>query len=383
MALQRLMSSLGWPALGGGLVALTALLLLPQLRHGTPTPQTQSSAPTYQQLPHGPASYAAAVQLAAPAVVNIYTRQQQPQRRRHPLFDDPLFRHFFNRSNQPRQERMQSTLGSGVIIDSSGYLLTNEHVISKATEIVVLLHDGREAHATVVGRDPDTDLAVLKIELDQLTAINVGQPRSAQVGDVVLAIGNPFGVGQTVTQGIISATRRHGLGINTYENFLQTDAAINPGNSGGALIDAHGNLLGINTAILDKTGYSVGIGFAIPADTATRIMRDIINYGQVVRGWLGIEAQQLSPQLIQSLNSDLQEGVIITAIYNNGPAYRAGLRPGDIITQINGENVGSGQYTMTQVAQTQPGTKVSISFIRDNQQATLEVTIGTRPKKSR
>lgn len=329
-----------------------------------------------------PASYADAVANAAPSVVNIYTRTKL-KRQRHPLFEDPLFRHFFKNSNQPQQERMQSALGSGVIISDKGYILTNNHVIADADEIVVLLTDGREALAQKVGTDSDSDLAVLKVELNNLKAITVGTPDNALVGDVVLAIGNPFGVGQTVTQGIISATGRYGLGINTYENYLQTDAAINPGNSGGALIDAYGNLLGINTAILDKTGYSVGIGFAIPADTAVSALEDIVTHGQVVRGWLGVEAQQLSEAAAEKLQLNTRNGVIVTAIYNGGPAHKAGLRPGDIILRINELWVSDGRLSMNQVAARRPGDEVKVAILRQGKQQTVTATLGTKPKTSR
>ncbi|WP_439133223.1 trypsin-like peptidase domain-containing protein [Pseudomaricurvus sp.] len=326
----------------------------------------------------GPVSYAEAVENAAPAVVNIYTRTQL-KRRRHPLLDDPLFRHFFNNSDLPQQERMQSALGSGVIISPEGYILTNNHVIEGADEILVLLQDGREAQATLVGTDPESDLAVLRITLNDLTSIKVGDPVNAHIGDVVLAIGNPFGVGQTVTQGIISATGRYGLGINTYENYIQTDAAINPGNSGGALIDAHGNLLGINTAILDKTGFSVGIGFAIPADTAVKVMQDLVSYGQVVRGWLGIEAQQMTPELAQSFKLSAPTGVIITAIYKNSPAFQAGLQPGDIILRMNNVTVSDGRLSMMQVAQGRPGDEIEIEVLRNGQKVTLNGVLGVKP----
>jgi len=329
-----------------------------------------------------PASYADAVSNAAPSVVNIYTRTKL-KRQRHPLFEDPLFRHFFKNSNQPQQERMQSALGSGVIISDKGYILTNNHVIADADEIVVLLTDGREALAQKVGTDSDSDLAVLKIEFSNLKAITVGNPSNAKVGDVVLAIGNPFGVGQTVTQGIISATGRYGLGINTYENYLQTDAAINPGNSGGALIDAHGNLLGINTAILDKTGYSVGIGFAIPADTAVSALEDIVTHGQVVRGWLGIEAQQLNETAAKKLQLSTRNGVIVTAIYNDGPAHQAGLRPGDIILRINELWVSDGRLSMNQVAASRPGDVVDIAILREGEKQVVKATLGTKPKNNR
>jgi serine protease DegS len=276
---------------------------------------------------------------------------------------------------------MQSALGSGVILTKNGYILTNNHVIDNADEIIALTYDGRRALATLIGTDPESDLAVLKIDLENINSIKVGDSNNAKVGDVVLAIGNPFGVGQTVTQGIISATGRYGLGINTYENFIQTDAAINPGNSGGALIDASGNLVGINTAILDKTGYSVGIGFAIPAETAVTAMQDIIKYGKVVRGWLGVEAQQITADMAQSLNLSSSDGVIITAIYNNGPAQKAGLKPGDIILKLNDLVVKNGLLSMNKIAQRRPGDPVTVVYLRKGQEKTTTATLDIKPDR--
>ena len=279
---------------------------------------------------------------------------------------------------------MASALGSGVIVNTDGYLLTNYHVIEGAEEIVVLLQDGREAHASLVGTDKDSDLAVLKITLDNLTAIPIGSPNDIEVGDVALAIGNPFGVGQTVTQGIISAKGRFGLGLNLYENFIQTDAAINPGSSGGALVDAYGNLVGINTAVLDKSGSgnSVGIGFAIPADTAISALNDIVEHGRVVRGWLGIEARPLSPQQIEAAGAGNLNGMIISAIYSNGPAHKAGLLPGDVITHINQQPVSDGRLSMLQVAQIPPGEDITIKVMRGGTPIELKATMGTRPLAS-
>lgn len=386
MRISRLTKHLGWPVVSG--LLLGACIILWMNSGPTGTTDNADRGFTIGNLGNGthgwggPVSYADAVENAAPAVVNIYTRTQL-KHRRHPLLDDPLFRHFFNNSDLPQQERMQSALGSGVIISPEGYVLTNNHVIEGADEILVLLQDGREAQATLIGTDPESDLAVLKIPLNDLTSIKVGNPANANIGDVVLAIGNPFGVGQTVTQGIISATGRYGLGINTYENYIQTDAAINPGNSGGALVDAHGNLLGINTAILDKTGFSVGIGFAIPADTAVKVMQDLVSYGQVVRGWLGIEAQQMTPELAQSFNLNSPTGVIITAIYNNSPAYKAGLLPGDIILRMNNVTVSDGRLSMMQVAQGQPGDKIEIEVLRNGKRVTVNGVLGVKPPSTR
>jgi len=388
LALKRLLNYIGWPTASGILLAALIIVLFPQVLQKN-TDENGGNFSLSDLSPNndnweGPVSYASAVQRATPAVVNIYTRTKL-KRRRHPLFDDPLYRHFFNNADLPRQERMQQALGSGVIIKRDGYILTNNHVIAGADEIVVLLTDGREARATPVGTDPDTDLAVLKINLDNLTVINVGLPESMQVGDVVLAIGNPFGVGQTVTQGIVSATGRYGLGLNRYENYIQTDAAINPGSSGGALIDAYGNLVGINTAILDQRAgstTSVGIGFAIPAEIAINILNDIVEFGHVARGWLGIEAQQLSPQMARSYNLSSSNGVVITSIYNNGPAHRAGLKPGDIITRINNEPIGDGRRGMTQIAQSRPGESVAIEVLRNGKTQVITAVLGTMPPRT-
>ncbi|GAA5317687.1 MAG: Do family serine endopeptidase AlgW [Candidatus Pelagadaptatus aseana] len=382
MTVKKLIDFLGWPVVVGLLLGVSVALWL-QLEQKREL-NAHSDGMHYASLSpsngnwSGPVSYSEAVNIAAPAVVNIYTRKRS-QQRRHPLLDDPLFRHFFNNSDLPQQERMQSALGTGVILSRDGYIVTNNHVIEGAEEILALTYDGREARATKIGSDSESDLAVLKIELDNITPIKVGNPDSARVGDVVLAIGNPFGVGQTVTQGIVSATGRYGLGINTYENFIQTDAAINPGNSGGALIDAHGNLLGINTAILDKTGFSVGIGFAIPADIAVSAMQDLIKYGKVVRGWLGVEAQQITPELAQSFRLDSTDGVIITAIYNNGPAHQAGIRPGDIIIKLNDLMVKNGLLSMNKIARGRPGDKVDVIFLRKGEQHNTTATLGIKP----
>jgi serine protease DegS len=327
----------------------------------------------------GPYSYSEAVRQASPAVVNIYTsktvRQKLPAR-----FNDPIFKYFLERNNIVPKERVQRSLGSGVIINPQGYLLTNHHVISGADEILVLLQDGREALAAVVGSDPESDLAVLKIELDNLDTIPIGDPSQAMVGDVVLAIGNPYGFGQTVTQGIISATGRYGLRLSTYENFIQTDAAINPGNSGGALIDAQGKLLGINTAIYTKTGGYQGIGLATPSDLALRIMSDLIQYGKVIRGWLGIEVQAISPSLAQTYQLPLNNGVVITGTYKDGPADSSGLLAGDIITRINGQPVGDGHAGMNFIAATRPGETVALDVVRNGTAISLNAIVGSRPE---
>lgn len=378
---MRAFEYLRWPAVFGLLMALIILQLFPELNpRNSPTAPHNPSFNVMGQQYEGMTSYADAVNRAAPSVVNIFTRKKI-NRTTHRLFNDPLFRYFYNSADIPRQERMQSALGSGVIISEQGYLLTNNHVIYGADEIVVQLQDGRESKARVIGVDLENDLAVLKIELDNLKAIPIGSPQTAQVGDIVLAIGNPFGMGQTVTQGIISATGRYGLGISVFENFIQTDAAINPGNSGGALIDVHGNLLGINTAILDRIGNSDlnGVGLAVPADTAVRTLKDIVEFGRVVRGWLGVDAQSLTPQLAHSFQLDSTNGVLITRIYNNGPAHVAGLQPGDVIVKINDEPVGNGARGRQQIQESRPGETVDIEFYRNGKLERVQAILEKKP----
>lgn len=377
--MPRFLHQLLQPIVLGACVGLVITLSIPQLRYSLGQQVAEFFLPPQQK----PASYAQAVSQAAPAVVNISTRTQVNQPR-NPLFDDPFFRHFFNSADIPKQEKMSSALGSGVIVNQEGYLLTNYHVISGAEEIFVSLYDGRHLQAQVIGSDEATDLAVLKIPALDIQTITLGEPQQALIGDVVLAIGNPLNIGQTVTQGIISATGRHGLGLSVYENFIQTDAAINPGNSGGALIDTQGKLLGINTAILNSAnngGGSIGIGFAIPADIAVSIMNDIITSGEAIRGWLGIEAQTLDPNLIRTYNLGQTNGVLITSTYPNGPADRAGLKPGDILTHINDKPVGNGREGMNLIAQVRPNDTVKITAIRQQEKILLSATAGKRPQK--
>lgn len=374
MTVSGVIRYLTWPVMAGLLAGFAVLLFFPSsLRDtgntiNTPGPELDASPQTL--------SYANAVARAAPSVVNIYTTKTTP-RPRHPLLNDPFFRRFFEGGNIPQQQRMESSLGSGVIVDSDGYILTNNHVVDGADQIVVLLFDGREAEASIIGRDDGTDLAVLKIDLDALTPIPIGDPHQSRVGDIVLAIGNPFGVGQSVTQGILSATGR-GLGLNTFENFLQTDAAINPGNSGGALIDAEGNLLGINSAILNQSA-SVGIGFAIPADTAIRVKEDIVNHGRVIRGWLGVQVQQLSPTVAAQLGLDPPRGLLITDVHVDSPAYLAGLLPGDIVTHINRQLVGDGRQGTNMIANLKPGDTIHVQVLRDGKSIDFTAVAGTRP----
>ena len=305
-------------------------------------------------------SYSEAVVAVAPAVVNVYATHIERQTV-HPLFQDPLFRRFFG----PRvpSERRNNNLGSGVIIDGQGYLLTNAHVINNADEILITLYDGRQSPAQVVGIDADTDLAVLKIELDNLHVAPSGDSSRVKVGDVVLAIGNPYDFGQTVTQGIVSATGRNRVGITTFENFIQTDADINPGNSGGALISASGKLIGINTAIISSSGGSQGIGLAIPTNLALDVMQQIIDYGHVIRGWIGIEAQIVPQDIIDAAGLD-ESGILIAAVLNGSPADQAGIMPGDIMTRIDGKPLFNPQYMINLISQVKPGAAIEIELLR-------------------
>ncbi len=368
--MTKLLRFLSWPVLCGVLVAVIILDRFPvNGQHGSASPQqTPDEQPTR--------SYAPAVQRAAPAVVNIYTSKTV----KPTLPDDPFFRHFLSRNHMLPKERIERSLGSGVIIDERGYLLTNNHVISGADEILVLLQDGREAIAKVIGFDKESDLAVLKIALENLDTIPVGDPSQTMVGDVVLAIGNPYGFGQTVTQGIISATGRYGLQLSTYENFIQTDAAINPGNSGGALVDSQGRLLGINTAIYTRTGGSQGIGLAIPSTLALRIMDDLIQFGSVIRGWLGVEVKPVPQAQAKANQLSGRNGVVITATAPGGPADTAGLKVGDIIVTINGQEVGDGHAGMNLVAATRPGEDIELDMIRDQQNMKLVARVSNRPE---
>ena len=318
-------------------------------------------------------SFRIAAQKASAAVVSINTSKAA---RKHPNANDPWFKFFYgDQGSEP-----QGGLGSGVIVSPSGYILTNNHVVEGADEIEVFLNDSRHGPAKVIGTDPDSDLAVLKIELDRLPIIVLGNSDALQVGDQVLAIGNPFGVGQTVTSGIVSALGRNQLGINTFENFIQTDAAINPGNSGGALVDTSGNLLGINTAIYSRSGGSMGIGFAIPVSTAKMVLDGLVKDGQVTRGWIGVEPNDLSPELAETFDVNAKEGVIITGVLQNGPAAKAGIRPGDVIASIGERKVVDVTQLLSVVASLKPGTAVRFKIERKNQKLEMDVTPGIRPK---
>jgi serine protease DegQ len=314
-----------------------------------------------------------------PAVVNIFTTNEI-KRLPRPFMEDPRFRFFFGDEfdDAPRRD---SSLGSGVIVSPDGYILTNHHVVEAADQIEVALADGRKAKATVVGSDPETDLAVIKINLpDGIPIITFGQSDQARVGDIVLAIGNPFGVGQTVTMGIISALKRSHLGLNTFENFIQTDAAINPGNSGGALVDANGNLLGINSAIYSPNGGSLGIGFAIPVSTAKKVMEQIIQHGSVTRGWIGVAAQELTPELAESFKLGETKGVLISEVMRNGPADKAGVKPGDILVSADDKLLVDSNAMLETISSIAPGKISALKLLRNEKEIVVRVQVGKRPK---
>ncbi|PXX99558.1 Do family serine endopeptidase [Halomonas sp. LBP4] len=392
-----------WPALIGVLLAIVLLNAFPQLlgrpespvtapqpptapvsptpvdapaeEASRPSPELRQSAPMARQ--QGPVTYSEAVDRAAPAVVNIYS-SRVVEREQHPLMSDPFFRQFFG-DDLPSRQRMLSSLGSGVIVSGDGYVLTNHHVIGGADQIRVALRDGRETLAEVVGTDPESDLAVLRIGLDSLPVIELADSGDVAVGDVSLAIGNPFGVGQTVTMGIISATGRGHLGLNAYEDFIQTDAAINPGNSGGALINAEGALVGINTAIFSRSGGSQGIGFAIPANLARNILEELVTQGRVIRGWLGIEAQELNQELAASFGLQAPRGVVIAAVVPGGPAAQAGLQPGDVLLAVDGRPILDARVAMSDIAAIEPGAELPLTVLRGGEALEVTLEVGERP----
>ncbi|MGB1966860.1 MAG: trypsin-like peptidase domain-containing protein [Litorivicinaceae bacterium] len=369
-----------WPIIAGILIALLVIREFPELTgrtRGVELNIVDNSAIANQIPLEGPSSYATAVERAAPAVVNVYTTTIV-ETRAHPMARDPFFRNFFNLPSEPRRKRMESSLGSGVIVSANGYILTNHHVIAGADDIVVELKDGRVSQASVVGTDLDTDIAVLKIELNNLPKL-ILTTSPGRVGDLVFAIGNPFGVGQTVTMGILSATGRNQVGLANYEDFIQTDAAINPGNSGGALINVRGELVGINTAIFTRSGGSNGIGFAIPASIATDIMQELIDHGQVIRGWIGVETKLLTEDLARSFGVKKNTGVLISGVYRRGPAANANILPGDILTHMNDQKISDGRAAMNQVAGFDPGAKIVVRLLRNGQPIERIVLVGQRP----
>ena len=330
-------------------------------------------APTADVRAVPPGSFRLAAQKSSSAVVSINTSKNA---RPAPHSNDPWFKFFFGeQQNQP-----QVGLGSGVIVSADGYILTNNHVVENADDIEVILNDSRRARAKVIGTDPDSDLAVLKVDLDRLPVIVLGNSNALQVGDQVLAIGNPFGVGQTVTSGIVSALGRNQLGINTFENFIQTDAAINPGNSGGALVDTNGNLLGINTAIYSRSGGIMGIGFAIPVSTAKMVLDGIVKDGQVTRGWIGVEPNELTPELAQTFGVAAQQGVIITGVLQNGPAAKGGMRPGDVVTRVASQDIRNVPELLSTVAALKPGTTAIFEVQRADGTSSLQIAPGVRPR---
>jgi Do/DeqQ family serine protease len=317
-------------------------------------------------------SFSAAARAASPAVVSINTSKAAEAGSQNA---DPWFRFFFGEQGKAQP---QAGLGSGVIVSPAGYILTNNHVIEEADQIEVILNDGRKSAAQVIGTDPETDLAILKVDLKDMPVITLGDSDALAIGDQVLAIGNPFGVGQTVTSGIVSALGRTQLGINTFENFIQTDAAINPGNSGGALVDTNGHLMGINTAIYSRSGGSMGIGFAIPTSTARSVLDAIVRDGQVTRGWIGVEPQDLTPELAESFGLASGTGVIITGVLQNGPAAQAGIRPGDVIVGVAGRNVTNVAQLLSAVAALQPGTPATLDVVRKDGKSSVDITPGKR-----
>lgn len=325
-------------------------------------------------------SYSVAAKKVMPAVVNIFTTSEI-KNPNNAFMDDPRFRFFFGDQLDDNAPQQTSSLGSGVLVSHDGYILTNHHVVEAADQIEVALADGRKAKAHIIGSDPETDLAVIKIELgNNLPSITFGQSDQAQVGDIVLAVGNPFAVGQTVTMGIVSAVKRNHLGLNAFENFIQTDAAINPGNSGGALVDVNGNLIGINSAIYSPNGGSLGIGFAIPVSTAKKIMEQIILTGSVTRGWIGVAVQEITPELAESFKLGKIQGVLISEVVRGGPADQAKVKAGDILTFVDNKPLIDSSSMLETVAALQPGKTVALKLLRNQKEVVVQVKIGKRPR---
>ncbi len=364
-------------------VSLAVLFVVSTLRPDLLSWNTRSTLVTVKEpQPDSPplavASFSDAARKAMPAVVNIFT-SQQVKRPRHPFMDDPVFRYFFGDQADPGPQRREG-LGSGVIVSEQGYILTNHHVIESVDQIEVALADTRKVPARVIGTDPETDLAVLKIELQSLPAITFARAEQLRVGDVVLAIGNPFGIGQTVTLGIVSGLGRSHLGITTFENFIQTDASIHPGNSGGALVDTSGNLVGVNTAIYSQTGVSMGIGYAIPVSIARRVMEQIIQKGAVTRGWIGVGVQEVTRELAESFKLPAAVGVLITQVERGGPADKGGVMPGDILLAVNGKPVADTTGMLNTIAAMEPGQQARLKVARNQVENELNVSVGRRPR---
>jgi serine protease DegQ len=366
-------------------IGLALLFIVNTLRPGLlPNAARNGVVTLYENLPGSnngtsTASFSGAAKRVMPAVVNIFTTSEM-KNPNSAFMDDPRFRFFFGDQLEDNSPQQTSSLGSGVLVSHDGYILTNHHVVEAADQIEVALADGRKAKGHIIGSDPETDLAVIKIELGKnLPAITFGQSDEAQVGDIVLAVGNPFAVGQTVTMGIISALKRNHLGLNAFENFIQTDAAINPGNSGGALVDANGNLIGINSAIYSPNGGSLGIGFAIPVSTAKKIMEQIIQSGSVTRGWIGVAVQDITPELAESFKLGKIQGVLISEIVRGGPADNAKVKVGDILVSVDKKSLIDSSSMLETVATLQPGKVVALKLLRNQKEVILQVKIGRRP----
>ena len=366
-------------------LAVAVLFVVSTFRPEWLPARSMAPAPVVQQVPAiaspsaaSVASYHEAVRRAMPSVVNIVT-SKEVHSPRNPLLNDPTFRRFFG-EQLPDAAQRASSLGSGVIVSASGYVLTNHHVVEAADEIEVALADGKRLLAKVVGNDPETDLAVLRVNAENLSAITFGSSEALRVGDVVLAIGNPFGVGQTVTAGIVSALGRTGLGINTFENFIQTDAAINPGNSGGALVDAGGNLVGINTAIFSRSGGNLGIGFAIPVSTAKMVLEQVVRNGSVTRGWIGVEVQEITPAMAESFKLGGTRGALIAGVLSGGPADKAGVKPGDVLVEVEGRPVVDPTAMLNLVAALAPGHPAKVKLRRQGSEVEARISVGRRPR---
>jgi len=370
--------------IAGAAIALAAMLALDQMIPGL-LPSRTGNLTINEVAQNGVApnvaSFADAARKSLSSVVNIFT-SKQVRTPANPLMNDPFFRRFFGNSLENRTQRV-SNLGSGVIVSADGYIVTNHHVVESAEEIQVALPDGRNLVAELVGSDPETDIAVLRVKQDGLHPITFAQPDTLRVGDLVLAVGNPFGVGQTVTMGIVSALGRSHLGINTFENYIQTDAAINPGNSGGALVDASGNLVGLNSAIFSRSGGNLGIGFAIPISILRQVMDEIVRNGSVVRGWVGIEVQDITPEIAESFSLKSAQGALIAGVLRNGPADRSGIRPGDVLLAVDGHDVRDSSSLLQLISALKPGNPAKLRLLRERAEMQLNVQVERRPAQPR